>query len=153
MRSPAPPPLPPPVVASLILPAIFWGKKCVPVRLFKISSYPSLLISSHSSFLIFESVSCIADIHINFFYKYLYFNSWKIPVWGKRFLFLSRQNTYSSFWGFFEGAKPFLIHLGSKLMYVYTGGSCYSSLHISSYYFLLISSYYSSSYIFLSSYT
>ncbi len=47
-------PLPPAplVAASLILPAIFWGQNCVPVRLFIniflfLSSYPSLLISSY----------------------------------------------------------------------------------------------------------
>jgi hypothetical protein len=28
------------------------------------------------------------------------------------------QNTYPSFWGFSEGAKPFLIQLGSKLLYI-----------------------------------
>jgi hypothetical protein len=55
----------PPIADSLILPAIFWGQNYVPVRLLFISSYPSLLISSYSSFLKFESVFCITDLHIN----------------------------------------------------------------------------------------
>ena len=94
-----------------------------------ISSYPSLLISS--SFLIFESVSCITDQHI-ILYKYLYFNSWKIPVWGKRFLFLSWQK------GVFRGGQAFFDPYFRVKINVYTGAIM---LFFSSYLFLFFSSY------------
>ncbi len=91
-------PLPyaPPIAASLIIPAIFWGQNYVWLYAlifsvflfynfwifsfsysllfllsFLISSYSSLLISSYSSHrcysspLIFQTVCCITDMHIN----------------------------------------------------------------------------------------
>ncbi len=117
-----------------------------------IFSYPSLLISS--SILIFESVSCITDMHI-ILYEYLYFNPENPCLRKKILIFKLAKQHIRHVEGFFEGAKPFLIHfLGSKLMYIPVL-SCYSSLHISSYSSLLILlvPYSSSSYIFLSSYT
>ncbi len=100
-----------------------------------ISSYPSLLISS--SFLIYESVSFIQDMHINL-YKYIYFNSWKIPVWGKRFLFLSwKNNIFAILRGSLRGQTFFDPYFRVKIN-VYTGAIM---LFFSSYLFLFFSSY------------
>ncbi len=67
---------------------------------------------------------------------------------GQRFLFLSLQNTYSSFWGVFWGGQAFFDPFGVKVN-VFTGGSCYSPLHISSYSSLLNSSHSSRTIFFL----
>ncbi len=117
MRSLAPGP---PIAASLILSAIFWGQN-VPVQpygltfsifVFVFYSFSSLLfnfflfISSYPSLLtvplLILLIGTMLCLHILIF---LYFKLF-VLLW-----YVSHSE------GFFEGAKPFLIHLGSKLMY------------------------------------
>ncbi len=105
MRSPAPAP---PIAASLILPAIFWGQNYVPVRLFiqiflSFSSYLFLLFFSY----ILKSVCC---------FKYILIPE-KSLFEEKYFYFLAGKTHIRHSEGFFVGTKPFLIHLGSKCIY------------------------------------
>ncbi len=86
--------------------------------------------SSYSSFLIFESVCCITDMHFNFIYV---FKVLKNAVCGKICLFLSWQNTYPSSRGVFWGGQAFFDPFGVKIN-VYTGETI---LFFSSYLFLL----------------
>jgi hypothetical protein len=93
MRSPAPAT---PNAALLILPTIFLGSTYVPMRPYDHTSFGFFLFS-----IVFGSFLFV----ILFFFSSLHY----------------RQIRHSD--GFFKGAKPFLIHLGSKLMYVYTGAT------------------------------
>jgi hypothetical protein len=117
-------PLPPasPIVASLILPAIIWGQNYVPVR-------PNAQIFFGFSFfvwfwdfffLLFSSFYFLL-IHLFLsFSSYLFSTILRLLIllflYFKLFVVLQTWNIRHSE-GFFEGVKPLLIHLGSKLMY------------------------------------
>ncbi len=120
----------PPITASLILPAIFWGQNYVPVRRY------ALIFFGFSFFiqfldLFFLLFSYFSSLLFNFSYLsllILLFLSLLILLAGtilcllillflyfKLFVVLQARYIRHSE-GFFEGAKPFLIHLRSKLM-------------------------------------
>jgi hypothetical protein len=141
--------LAPPIAASLILPAIFWGQNYVPVQpyglifsvfpfLYRFGSF-LLLFCSFSSFL-FNFFLFISSYILNCLRHLIFFSSYILNC-----LLYCRHEISIILRGFFEGAKPFLIHLRSKLMY--TMRPCvltflfYPFLMYFDLFFLLLSSY------------
>ncbi len=148
----------PPIAALLILPAIFWGQNYVPVRpnaliffgfsFFYIVFYLLFLLFSSFSSLLFISflfISFYPSLLISSFsssYRYYSLSSYSFFLYFKLIIVLQTWYLRHSE-GFFEGAKPFLIHLGSKLMYTFFFLSVFWSFLLVTL-FLFFSSYLSS---------
>jgi hypothetical protein len=98
MRSPAPAP---PIAALLILPAIFWGQNYVPVR-----PYPQIFVG-FSFFIKFLDLSFCTYLLFLLCFLISSYSSLLILRLLILLLFLTVR-CHSE--GFFEGAKPFLIH-------------------------------------------